>query len=39
MEKILKISLNMIFFIKKNLVFEKQLIMSLYLGMGKQIPL
>jgi hypothetical protein len=27
------------FFIKKNLIFEKHFIISLYLGMGKQIPL
>jgi hypothetical protein len=31
--------LNMDFFIKKNLIFEKHFIISLYLGMGKQIPL
>jgi hypothetical protein len=31
--------LNMDFLINKNLIFEKHFIISLYLGMGKQITL
>jgi hypothetical protein len=38
-EKFENLPLNMDFFIKKNLIFEKHFIISLYLGIGKKNPI